>query len=62
MGNISKQSGLVVNALFNRRYRKFRKRKDRRHRKRLNLNDLTSSLENCLHSYKSRFLKLILGV
>jgi hypothetical protein len=59
VGNISKQPGLVVNALFNRRYRKFRKRKDRRHRKR---NDLTSSLENCLHSYKSRFLFLILGV
>ena len=43
---ISKQPGLVVNTLFNRRYRK---RKDRRHRQRLNLKDLTSSLENCLH-------------
>ena len=55
VGNISKQPGLVVNALFNRRYRKFKKRKHRRHRKKLNLNDLTSSVENCLHSYKSRF-------
>ena len=55
VGNISKQPGLVVNALFNKRSRKFRKRSGRRRRKKLDWNNLTSKLENCLHGYKSRF-------
>ena len=55
MGNISKQPGLLVNALFNKRDRRFRKRGGRRRRRKLDLTDLTSKLENCLQSYKSCF-------
>ena len=55
IGNVSKKPGLVVNELFNRRDRRFRKRNGHRHRKRLDVNDITSRLENCLHEYKSCF-------
>ena len=48
-------SGLVVNELFNRRGRKFRKRSGYRRRRKFHINDLTSRLENCLHVYKSLF-------
>ena len=53
MGNISKHPGLLVNALFNRGDRKFRRISGRRHRKKLNF---TSSVENCLQDYKSFFV------
>ena len=46
---------MVVNELFNRRGRKFRKRSGHRHRRKLDISDLTSRLENCLHAYKSPF-------
>ena len=55
VGNISKKPGLVVNELFNRRGIKFRKRCGHRHRRKLDISDLTSRLENCLHVYKSLF-------
>ena len=52
VGNISKQHGLVVYTLFNRRQRKFRKRSSRKRRRKIDLDDLTSCLESCLHEYK----------
>ena len=51
VGNISKQHGLVVYTLFNRRQRKFRKRSSRKRRRKIDLDDLTSCLESCLHEY-----------
>ena len=48
-----------MNALFNKRSRKFRKRSGRRRREKLDLNNLTSKPENCLHGYKSRFFVFI---
>ena len=56
VGNISKKPELVVNTLFHKRDRKFRKRSARRRRRKPNVSDLTSRLENCLHEYKSRFV------
>ena len=38
VGNVSKKPGLVVNTLFNRRDRRFRKRSGHRNKKKLNLN------------------------
>ena len=61
-GNVSKKPGLVVNELFNRKDRKFRKRNGHRHRKKLNVGELTSKLENCLHEYKSCFLFFVFVV
>jgi hypothetical protein len=53
VGNISKRKDeLVVNTLFNKQ-RKFRKRRCRK-RAKLDLNDLTTRLENLLDDYKSR--------
>ena len=51
IGNISKQHGLVVYTLFNRRQRKFRKRNKRR--RKIDYDDLTSRLEDCVRDYKS---------
>ena len=51
VGNISKQHGLVVYTLFNRRQRKFRKRNKRR--RKIDYDDLTSRLEDCVRDYKS---------
>ena len=59
VGNISKQPGLLVNALFNKRDRRFRKRGGCRRRRKLDLTDLTSKLENCLQSYKSCFFVFV---
>ena len=55
VGHISKQPGLLVSALFNKRDRRFRKRGGRRCKRKLDLTDLTSKLENCLQDYKSCF-------
>ena len=55
VGNISKKPELVVNELFHKRDRKFRKRSGRRRRRKLSVSDLTSSLEICLHEYMSCF-------
>ena len=51
VGNISKQHGLVVYTLFNRRQRKFRKRNKRR--RKIDYDDITSRLEDCVRDYKS---------
>ena len=53
VGNISKQHGLVVYTLFNRRQRKFRKRNGRKRRKKIDCDDLTSRFEDCVRDYKS---------
>ena len=55
IGNISKKPGLVINQLFNRRDKKFRKRNGNRRRKKHNVSELTSRLENCLREYKTCF-------
>ena len=55
VGNISKKPELVVNELFHKRDRKFRKRSGCRRRRKLSVSDLTSSLEICLHEYMSCF-------
>ena len=53
MGNISKCKGeLVVNTLFNKQQRKYRKRRCRK-RTKVNLEDLTARLETLLANYKS---------
>ena len=49
--NISKQHGLVVYTLFNRRQRKFRKRNKRR--RKIDYDDITSRLKDCVRDYKS---------
>ena len=51
IGNISKQHGLVVYTLFNRRQRKFRKRNKRR--RKIDYDDITSRFEDCVRDYKS---------
>ena len=61
VGNISKQHGLVVYTLFNRRQRKFRKRNKRR--RKIDYDDLTSRLKDCVFMITSLMsLCLILGV
>ena len=55
VGNISKKPGLVVNELFHKQNRKFRKRSGHRRRNKRSVSDLASKLENCLREYKSGF-------
>ena len=53
VGNISKQHGLVVYTLFNKRQRKFRKRNGHKRRRKIDCDDLTSRFEDCMRAYKS---------
>ena len=53
--NISKKPGLVLNELFHKRDRKFRKKNGRRCKIKLSIRDLTSEVDSCLHEYKSWF-------
>ena len=54
VGNISKcKYEIVVNTLFHKQTRKFRKRQPRKRRKKIEINNLTESLEKLLDNYKS---------
>lgn len=62
VGNISRLPDLIVYTLFNKRNRKRSAYRAKRSSRKLNLNDLTSHLENCLHNYKSCSFVLMLEV
>ena len=49
----NKRLMLVLNELFHKQNRKFRKRSGHRHGNKRSVSDLASKLENCLHKYNS---------
>ena len=54
VGNISKcKDEIVVNTLFNKQTRKFRKRQPRKRRRKIEIDNLIESLEKLLDNYKS---------
>ena len=54
VGNVSKCSQeMVVNTLFNRQPRKFKKRQQQRHRRKVDLADLAAQVDTSLSEYKS---------
>ena len=54
VGNISKcKDEIVVNTLFHKQTRKFRKRQPRMCRRKIEVTNLTESLEKLLDNYKS---------
>ena len=54
VGNVSKCSQeMVVNTLFNRQPRKFKKRQQQRHRRKVDLADLAAQVDTLLSEYKS---------
>ena len=54
VGNISKcKDGIVVNTLFHKQTRNFRKRQPRKRRRKIEVSNLTESLEKLLDNYKS---------
>ena len=54
VGNISKcKDKIVVNTLFHKQTRKFRKRQPRKRRRKIEVTNLTESLETLLDNYKS---------